>query len=181
MIGLRTPAVVALVESEDLERLQLRSRLEQWGYTPMVFPGASELLAALGDGKRFDLLLLVAEDFPTWNCLSAVSRVLGIPTFLLTDALDWTSQVAPGQHFQPPPLFDFALLNVHDLELDIRMQALLQRAQEQQPSRGGQVVVGDYLFMERSQRLMLRGQASLPVPVHASTPAPAAVAAHSFF
>lgn len=134
MIGMRAPAVVALVHSEELQRLQLRSRLEQWGYGPVVFASASDLLAALGSGKRFDLLLLVEEDFLTWNCLSAVFRVLGIPTFLLTDALDWMSHIAPGQHFQPPPLFDFAVLNGRDIELDLRIRALLQRAREQQPT-----------------------------------------------
>jgi hypothetical protein len=134
MIEMRAPVVVALVHSKELQRLQLHSKLEQWGYATVVFASASELLAALGSGRRFDLLLLVEEDFLTWNCLSAVSRVLGIPTFLLTDALDWMSHIAPGQHFQPPPLFDFAVLNGRDIELDLRIQALLQRAREQRPT-----------------------------------------------
>lgn len=134
MTEMRAPAVVALVHSEELQQLQLRSKLEQWGYATVLFAGPSELLAALGRGQRFDLLLLVDEDFLTWNCLSAVSRALGIPTFLLTDALDWMSHIAPGQHFQPPPLFDFSVLNGRDIELDLRMQALLQRAREQRPT-----------------------------------------------
>jgi DNA-binding winged helix-turn-helix (wHTH) protein len=151
-------SAVALVNCAELQRLQLCSKLEQWGYTPVVFATASELLVSLGNGRRFELLLLVEDDFVTWNCLAAVSRVLGIPTLLLTDALDWIAQVGPGQDFQQPPLFDFALLTGHEGELNIRMRALLQRAREQRVDRRSDVTAGDYVFLENSQSVTYRGR-----------------------
>ena len=156
MIKVWAPPAVALVDSVELQRLQVRNRLELRGYRPVVFAGATELLMALSNGRRFELLLLVEEDFLVWNCLSSMSRVQGIPTLLLTRTLDWLTQLAPGQHFQASPLFDFSLQTAGDAELDVRIRSLLQRGREQRLNPDRRVTVGDYTFLEGSQLVIHR-------------------------
>lgn len=160
MIGMREPSAVALINSVQVQRLRLRSRLEQSGYMPVLFAGASELLVALRSGKRFDLLLMVEDDFRIWSGLTAVARVLGIPMLLVTDELDGLTHLGPGDDFRASPLFDFSLSTASDFELDIRIQALLQRAREQkrQLDGAGCITVGDYVFLEDVQRVTHRNQ-----------------------
>lgn len=158
MIGMQVPSGVALLTSTELQRLQLCRRLDQLGYASVLFASSSALLAAIGKGQCFDLLLLADGDSQSWSCVSAMACVLGIPVLLLSDTLHWITRDASAQGFQAPPVFDFASLGVEDLELSIRIQTLLQRAREPRALQGERVGVGDYVFLEDARRVMRGGK-----------------------
>jgi hypothetical protein len=61
MDGNWAPHHVALMDGLAARRFQLRDRLEQGGCSPALFDNASELLALLCGGKRFDLMLIVED------------------------------------------------------------------------------------------------------------------------
>lgn len=162
------PCHVALVDGGCAARVQLRQRLEQGGYAPVVFADAAELLACLSLGKRFDLVLVVEDDEMSWCQLSAVCRVLCLPALLLTRESSWKPQMARAQDFLASPLFDFALLACEDSELYTRIYTLLLRAAERTgpvapvtpiaPIATVQdVAAGDYQFVEGLQTVLLRG------------------------
>lgn len=157
MIDMRVKSMVALVEPSQGKGGELARKLKLWGFTPVIFTSANELLITLSGGRRFEILLMLENDFAVWHCISAVCRARGMPTLLLTNSLDWLSTAAPSENYQPLPLFDFALEVASDAELKIRIDALLQRAKNL-PNFGAYVKMGGYEFFENSQRVTLRGE-----------------------
>ncbi|MCU1617816.1 MAG: hypothetical protein JWO98_5356 [Frankiales bacterium] len=148
MFAKLTPCNVALIDSLGVERMQLRDRLEQTGCAPVLFSDASEFLAMLSRGRRFDLLLVAESGNSAWSQLSAVCGVIGMPALLLAGEPDGGRATAWLQDFPASPLFDFASLDSHNDELHRRMSRLLHRAREHRDHFAGldETVFGEYAF-----------------------------------
>ncbi|SFP83506.1 winged helix-turn-helix domain-containing protein [Variovorax sp. 770b2] len=160
MNGTRAPSSVALVDSAEIQRLGLTSRLERRGYLPMLFSGVSELLAALASGRQFEALLLMDDGTAAWGRLSAVCSVLGMPALLLTHETRWKTRAEPDQDLLLTPLFDFATSDSTDIELDARLRNLIQRtrASGRRHSQALETTIGGYEFLEGPQIVVHKGR-----------------------
>lgn len=151
---------MALIESIDAQRVQLRDRLKQGGYTPVLFADVPELLTALGSGARFDLVVIAECGTAAWGQLSAVCGVIGMPALLLARETDCDQATGWFQNFPVSPLFDFTSVDSQNGELFSRMHTLLHRAGERhdQSATAKETVFGDYEFREGLHTVMHRGQ-----------------------
>jgi DNA-binding response OmpR family regulator len=162
MNGTRAPSSVALVDSAEVQRLGLATRLERRGYCPMLFAGVSELLAALASGRQFEALLLVDDGTAAWGRLSAVCSVLGMPALLLTYEARWRTRTELDHDVLLAPLFDFATSDSTDIELDARLRNLIQRARANANGRRyaqvHETTIGGYEFLEGPQIVVHKGR-----------------------
>lgn len=159
MIAKWTPRHVALIDSVDVQRIQLSDRLERVGCMPELFANASELLKSLGRGRRFDLLLMVESGNLAWNQLSAVCAVIGMPALLLARESVGDQCTRWLQDFPVSPLFDFASVDSQNDELHRRMVRLLHRAGEHHDEFAEikKTVFGGYVFDEGLQSVVHQG------------------------
>lgn len=155
-----TPCHVALIESFDVQRIQLRDRLERAGCTLALFADVSDLLAMLSRGKRFDLLLVVEGGSSAWRQLSAVCGVIGMPALLLAEEPGGDRAAAWLQDFPASPLFDFACVDSPNEELYRRMCRLLHRAAAQHDhfAECKETVFGGYAFHEDMHFVVHKGR-----------------------
>jgi DNA-binding winged helix-turn-helix (wHTH) protein len=160
MDGNWAPHHVALMDGLAARRFQLRDRLEQGGCSPALFDNASELLALLCGGKRFNLMLIVEDGTPAWHQLVTVCGVFGIPALVLASACDVERGATWLQDFPGSPLFDYAFVDCQDVELRQRMKRLLDRGVEHQiqSSRRKGAVFGNYRFHEDLRAVSHRGR-----------------------
>ena len=156
----RTPCQVALIDSFDVQRIQLRDKLEGAGCTPVLFADVSELLTALSRGKRFDLLLVVEGGNSTWRQLSAVCAVIGMPALLLAEEPGGDRAASWFQDFPVSPLFDFASVDSPNDKLYSRMSRLLHRVGERRDHSGEleETVFGGYAFHEGTHAVLHNGR-----------------------
>ena len=160
MNGNWAPHHVALIDGVAARRIQLRHRLEQGGFSPVLFEDSSELLALLCGGKRFDLLLVVEDGTSTWRPLVTVCGVFGIPALVFASRTGFKQAATWLHDFPVSPLFDFVFLDCLDVELHQRMTRLLHRGVEHQiqftKAKGS--VFGNYEFHEGLCTVSHRGR-----------------------
>lgn len=150
MNGKWVPHHVALIDRLAARRVELHHRLEQGGCSPVLFGDSSELLALLCGGRRFDLLLVVADGTSAWRQLVTVCGVFGIPALVLAGKPGFKPATTWLHDFPVSPLFDFAFVDCEDAELLQRMRRLLYRGEEHktQFSKAKGAVFGNYRFHE---------------------------------
>lgn len=150
MNGKWAPHNVALIDGVATQCVQLRVRLEHAGCSPVLFGESSELLVLLCGGKRFDLVVMVEDGTSAWRQLATVCGVFGIPTLVLTGTSGFKQTHAGEPDFPVSPLFDFAFVNCHEIELQQRIIKLLYHGAERQRqlvnAKGS--VFGNYKFHE---------------------------------
>lgn len=160
MNGKWAPRHVALVDGLAGHRAQLRNRLEEGGYAPVLFENSAELLVLLCGGRRFDLLLIVEDGTSAWNQLVTVCSVFGIPVLVLARKSDSAQAGAWLHEFPVSALFDFAFLDCPNVELHKRIARLLHQGVEHQAqsSKTKGAVFGNYKFYEGLFSVSHRGR-----------------------
>jgi DNA-binding winged helix-turn-helix (wHTH) protein len=157
---------LALIDCEGAHGIALQDRLHSMGHQSSTFAQTSSLLAALGDGQRFDLLVHPPLDEITSASLSAVCKVLGMPTLLIVQEGQWSQLLSRQENSACTDVLDFDGSRTTNEELSWRIRALVQRSNEPvspRPGRG-ELVWGSYQFHEGSCTVLLRGRQILLQP-----------------
>jgi hypothetical protein len=88
-VRLRGPLSLALLEEKNAHGPAVQHRLETAGHRVVTFASAADLLAALGCGQRFDLLLLASPDEVTHSRLRAACEVPGMAILVVPQGAHW--------------------------------------------------------------------------------------------
>ncbi|PIF77221.1 transcriptional regulator [Variovorax sp. 54] len=98
--GLRGPLSLALLQEANARGTAVQDRLGTMPHRVTEFASAAALLTALGNGRRFDLILLASWDEVTHKGLHAACEVLGMPMLV----------VPPGEPWKGLPMYNDVLL-----------------------------------------------------------------------
>jgi len=77
------PVSLALLDDKDAHGTAVQDRLGTTDHRMTRFASAADFLTALGDGQRFDLLLLASQDETTHRSLRAACEVLGVALLVI--------------------------------------------------------------------------------------------------
>jgi hypothetical protein len=86
----RSPLSLALLDEKDARGTAVQDSLRTTHHQVVSFASTAELLAAMGRGQRFDLLLLASHDELTHTSLRAACEVLGLAILLIPQGGAWT-------------------------------------------------------------------------------------------
>ncbi|SFQ36032.1 DNA-binding response regulator, OmpR family, contains REC and winged-helix (wHTH) domain [Variovorax sp. 770b2] len=140
-VRLRGPLSLALLEEKNAHGPAVQHRLETAGHRVVTFASAADLLAALGCGQRFDLLLLASPDEVTHSRLRAACEVPGLAILVIPQGAPWKG------------------LPSWNAELVRRKHAVLRRrdspVREIEPDG---MVRGAYRFVDTSGTVLLAGR-----------------------
>lgn len=130
------------------------------GHECLAFAEAGELLIALGDGRRFGLLLVSRHDEALRSGLFAVSRVLGMPVLLTVPDGQWELLSSKNKDAAPAAMIGADVSRMTDAELDWLLRALARPRPEVMPPATarahGNGPWGDYRFHEDSHVVQFR-------------------------
>lgn len=130
------------------------------GHECLAFAEAGELLLALGEGRRFSLLLVSLHDEALRSGLLAVSRVLGMPVLLTVPDGQWELLSSTTGDTAPAAMLGADVSRMTDAELDWLVRALARpRPGVTTPASvftHGTGPWGDYRFHEDSHVVQFR-------------------------
>ena len=159
-----SPYSIAALDSDDSLYHGLLHRLEQERHLVSGFSDIAELLDALAQGERFDLLMLPPRrERAEWERLAAACKVLCMP-MLVVAAPGHVGMIAlMDEVVGDKVVTDMATTDSADAEVAWRIRTLLQRARALERGTLGQqdFVMGDYRFLGRQRLVLHRGQ-----PIH---------------
>ena len=131
---------MALLDEKATHGTATQDRLRAIGHRLATFASAADLLAALGGGQRFDLLLLASQDETTHKNLRAACEVLGMAILVIPHGEPWKGLPSWNE------------------ELARRKRAVLRRRDSPVwDARSGEMVRGAYRFLDASGTVLLRG------------------------
>ena len=150
---------LALLDADQPRRTALCTRLHQLGHACSAFSSPSELILALGDGRRFGLLLSVLRDEASLGGLRAACLVLGIPVLMVVPGGQWGLLASKTEGLESSGTLGADVSRMADEELDWLIRALIQRASTAPVivKPAGAEVWGDYHFFEGSCWVQLDG------------------------
>lgn len=145
---------LALLCAKGPQGASLHHRLQQMGHECLAFAEADEVLVALGDGKRFALLLVSQHDEALRSGLIAVCKVLGMPVLLTVADGHWERLSPKGNDTAPAAMLGADVSRMTDAELDWLVCALARPRRDSMPTAVGHganaSAWGDYRFHEDS-------------------------------
>ncbi|WP_432725924.1 winged helix-turn-helix domain-containing protein [Variovorax sp. W6] len=152
---------LALLCAKGPQGAGLHQRLQQMGHECLAFAEADEVLAALGDGRRFALLLVSQHDAAFRSGLFAVSRVLGMPVVLTVPDGQWELLSPKNKDAAPAAMLGADVSRMSDAELDWLVCALARPRHDGMPPATGHAhhaatAWGDYRFHEDSHVVQFR-------------------------
>jgi len=125
MPGLREGLFIALLDGSKERSLATRKKLESMGHRPIAFAQPADLLHALSQAQRFDLLLLGTQDDIAHKSLCAVCGVIRMPVLFIVDGMAWKALSPWGVDFARSDAIEFDVEQTSNDELDWRMTTLL--------------------------------------------------------
>jgi DNA-binding winged helix-turn-helix (wHTH) protein len=87
--SLRSALSLALLDEKDSRGTAVQDSLRATHHQVVSFASTTELLAAMGRGQRFDLLLLASQDELTHTSLRAACEVLGLAILVIPQGGAW--------------------------------------------------------------------------------------------
>lgn len=151
---------LALLCTKGPQGASLHQRLQQMGHECLAFAEADEVLVALGDGKRFALLLVSQHDEALRSGLIAVCKVLGMPVLLTVADGHWELLSPKGNDTAPAAVLGADVSRMTDAELDWLVCALARPRRDGMPApvnhAHGASAWGDYRFHEDSHMVQFK-------------------------
>lgn len=130
MTQLAEPHPVALVGCDPIQAAALAEKLRLMGHASRSFASGAQFLAPLGSGQKFSLLLLALWGESGWAGLVAMCKALNLPMLLMMDEsqrhLPVDELVSVRHETSCSPAIDFIVWPVNDIELDLRIRALIR-------------------------------------------------------
>lgn len=131
---------LALLDEKDTHGTAVQDRLRTMGHQLATFSHTADLLAALSNGQRFDLLLLGSQDEMARGSLRAVCEVLDMQMLVVPPGERWKSLASENE------------------EPARRKRGAAQCTDwPAWEPRIGEMARGIYRFMESSSRVFVRG------------------------
>ena len=135
----RSPLSLALLDEKDSHCAAVQDSLRATNHRVASFAGIAELLAAMGRGEHFDLLLLASQDELTHTSLRAACEVLGLAILVIPRGGAWKG------------------LPLWREELARRIPAVLEGgAPALRTTMSGELVRGAYRLVDESSVVFLR-------------------------
>lgn len=156
---MKNTSFIAIVDEASACAAALLNRLSLMGHQAALFTNVSEVLTALGNGQRFDALLLATHDEKARTSLGAACGVLRMPALLLNSQGRWEAWL-PESGFPSEGCFSTSpkLVTTTYASLDLQIGVLLHQ-KARLPIEGTDfhdeaLVFGDYSFMTDNRTVM---------------------------